>query len=99
MRLSIDRQFASLAKVERFQSGEHVVTTRGDAAVLEYEWEMIWVSSGERHHETGREVLVLSRRNAYWRIVWRTQIPKPEEESQRSAGRATSSGVLQNVTS
>jgi hypothetical protein len=36
---------------------------------------MAWVAAGAEHNETGREVLVLARRDESWRVVWRTQIP------------------------
>lgn len=70
------RQFTSCAEVSRFQTHDHVVSQRGDTAVVEYEWEMTWSSSGEEHNDIGREVLVLARRNGNWRVVWRTQIPE-----------------------
>lgn len=69
------RQFLSQAQVERFQPANYQVTMRGDAAVVEYQWQMTWSAAGMEHDESGREVLVLSRRAGEWRIVWRTQIP------------------------
>lgn len=68
------RQFAAFASVERFVTFDHTVTQRGEAAVVEYRWEMTWVASGERHDDVGREILVLSYRNGEWHVVWRTQI-------------------------
>jgi len=69
------RQFMSHAKVHRFEASDHVVTLRGDTAVVEYQWQMDWTAGAVDHHEVGREVLVLSRRDGGWRLVWRTQIP------------------------
>ena len=69
------RQFTSHAKVNRFQTSDYRVTRRGDTAIVEYAWQMNWDAEGAEHHETGREVLVLSRRDENWRVVWRTQIP------------------------
>jgi len=69
------RQFTSNAQVNRFKTSDHVVTLRGDTAVVEYQWEMSWISAGAEHNETGRDVLVVSRRDDKWRVVWRTQIP------------------------
>jgi ketosteroid isomerase-like protein len=68
------RQFTSQAQVKRFETSDHSVTQRGDTAVVEYAWQMTWVS-GTEHTESGRDVLVLARRNDNWRVVWRTQIP------------------------
>lgn len=69
------RQFMLQAHVDRFTSGNHIVTMRGDTAVVEYEWGMTWTMNDAQHDETGREVLVLAYRNSSWRVVWRTQIP------------------------
>ena len=69
------RQFLSRAQVTRFQTQDHVVTQRGDAAIVEYAWQMTWVVEGAEHTETGREVLALTRRDGNWRVIWRTQIP------------------------
>ena len=69
------RQFTSHARIDHFQTNDYVVTQRGDTAVVEYAWQMTWVAGGAEHNETGREVLVLARRDDNWRVVWRTQIP------------------------
>lgn len=69
------RQFMLQAHVDRFTSGNHIVTMRGDTAVVEYEWGMTWTMNDAQQDETGREVLVLAYRNSSWRVVWRTQIP------------------------
>ena len=58
-----------------FKTNDYVVTKRGETAVVEYAWQMTWVAGGAEHNETGREVLVLARRDDNWRVVWRTQIP------------------------
>ena len=70
------RQFMSHAQVNRFQTGDRIVTVRGDTAVIEYRWQMDWTAAGADHAENGREVLVLARRGEGWRVVWRTQIPQ-----------------------
>jgi ketosteroid isomerase-like protein len=69
------RQFLAHARVEQFCASHHVVTTRGTTAVGEYAWKMIWVADGKEHVDTGREILVLTKRNEGWRVVWRAQIP------------------------
>ena len=69
------RQFTSHARIDHFQTNDYFVTQRGDTAVVEYAWQMTWVADETEHRETGREVLVLARRDASWRVVWRTQIP------------------------
>jgi ketosteroid isomerase-like protein len=69
------RQFTSHARVSRFETNDYVVTRRGGTAIVEYAWQMTWVAAEAEHSETGRDVLVLARRDDNWRVVWRTQIP------------------------
>jgi ketosteroid isomerase-like protein len=69
------REFMDRSRVRRFVTSDHVVTERGDAAVVEYKWEMTWESDGAAHDATGSEVLVLARRGGAWRVIWRTQRP------------------------
>ncbi len=69
------REFTASSSVERYATANHIVTQRGDAAVIEYGWEMAWTSAGAGYNDTGREVLVLAARNGAWRVIWRTQIP------------------------
>jgi len=69
------RQFTSSAQINRFQTSDHFVTQRGDTVIVEYAWQMTWVVGRAEHNDAGRDVLVLSRRNDDWRVVWRTQIP------------------------
>ncbi len=68
------RQFLMQAQVHRFATDGYIVTTRGDAAIVEYGWQMIWMANDTTHAGMGREVLVLAQRNSWWRVVWRTQI-------------------------
>ncbi len=68
------REFMARCKVHRFRTYDHVVTERGAAAVVEYDWEMSWHDQGADHDTKGREVLTLSRRESGWRVVWRTQL-------------------------
>jgi ketosteroid isomerase-like protein len=75
------RQFMSHAQVKHFETSDHIVTLRGDTAVVEYRWQMAWTAGGADHNETGSEVLVLSRRGGNWRVVWRTQIPTPAKSA------------------
>jgi ketosteroid isomerase-like protein len=69
------REFMERAQLHRYRTSGHTVTERGDAAVVEYDWDMAWDSDGSSHDATGREVLVLSRCDGDWRVVWRTQLP------------------------
>src|SRR3990167_10904463 len=58
------RTFMVRATIACFASRDHVVTERGDAAIVEYRWDMDWRSEGAAHEATGAR-----------RIVWRTQLP------------------------
>ena len=62
------REFMERAEVHHYRTLRHVVTLRGDAAVVEYGWDMAWDSDGSSHSATGREVLKLSRRDGNWRM-------------------------------
>jgi ketosteroid isomerase-like protein len=68
------REFMSRCLVNRFRTYNHVLTQRGPAAVVEYDWDMAWSDPGEDHEARGREVLALVQRDDGWRVVWRTQI-------------------------
>jgi hypothetical protein len=68
------REFMSRSHVDRYETSGHIVTERGDAAVVEYGWDMEWESDGAGHSASGREILMLARRGGAWRVVWRTQL-------------------------
>lgn len=69
------REFMTRCEVKRFQTSNHVVTRRGTAAVVEYDWDMAWNDQDTEHEAKGREILILNRHPDGWRVVWRTQIP------------------------
>jgi ketosteroid isomerase-like protein len=69
------REFMTRCRVLRFERTEQHVTERGDAAVVEYRWDMEWDDGEDRHAALGREALVLARSEAGWRVIWRTQLP------------------------
>jgi len=75
------RQFMSHAQVKRFETSNHIVTLRGDTAIVEYRWQMEWTAGGTDHSEQGRDVLVLAHPDEDWRVVWRTQIPSPAKSA------------------
>ena len=68
------RGFMTRCRVDAFDDRDHCVTLRGDTAVVEYAWSMVWYDGATRHEDQGREVLVLSHRDRAWRIIWRTQL-------------------------
>jgi len=68
------REPMTRCKVKRFQTSGHVVTRRGTAAVVEYDWDMAWNDQDTEHEARGREVPVLNRHPDGWRVVRGTQI-------------------------
>ncbi len=47
------RAFMLRAKIAWFASGDHVVTERGDAGIVEYQWDIDWRLEGAAHDATG----------------------------------------------
>ena len=48
------RAFMVRAKIAWFASRDHVVTERGDAAIVEYRWDLAWRPEDAAHEATGR---------------------------------------------
>ena len=69
------REFMGNNDVRAFEPSDFHVIEAGDAAVVEYIWAMEWAGKEQTHNAKGREVLALTKRDAAWRIFWRTQIP------------------------
>jgi ketosteroid isomerase-like protein len=68
------RAFMALSTIRRFDASGYDVTASGDAAVVEYGWDMAWESEGKAFDARGREVLVLSRGAEGWTVFWRMQL-------------------------
>ncbi|WP_299323512.1 nuclear transport factor 2 family protein [Parasphingopyxis sp.] len=68
------RGFMARAEVERYETGDTIITESGNTAILEYRWSMTWKTEDERHEADGREVLALNRSGNAWKAVWRMQI-------------------------
>ncbi len=69
------REFMAISSVEHYTTSDHTVTHRDDTVIVEYQWTMAWTSAGIDRNDKGREILVLTRREGHWRVIWRTQIP------------------------
>jgi ketosteroid isomerase-like protein len=72
------REFMSRSEVRRYCTSGHVVTERGDAAVMEYDWDMAWECDGILREAIGREIVVLAHRDRGWRVVWRMQLSRTD---------------------
>ncbi|WP_375286461.1 YybH family protein [Sphingomonas sp.] len=68
------RDFMSRSSVARFHADDYVVTERGATAVVEYGWDMAWADQGADHEAKGREILILTRTDDGWRVIWRMQL-------------------------
>jgi ketosteroid isomerase-like protein len=69
------RGFLAAATIERYQEGDRQIDVNGNTAVVTYRWTMAWRRAGQDHRESGRDLLVLGRRDGRWRITWRTLLP------------------------
>jgi ketosteroid isomerase-like protein len=47
----------------------------GDIAIVYYSYETQWEMEGKTFNETGNDVMVLSRNEGKWLLIWRTLIP------------------------
>jgi ketosteroid isomerase-like protein len=47
----------------------------GDVAIVYYSYETKWEMEGKTFNETGNDVMVLSRTEGKWLLIWRTLIP------------------------
>ena len=47
----------------------------GDVAIVYYSYETKWEMKGKTFSETGNDVMVLSRNEGKWLLIWRTLIP------------------------
>jgi len=50
----------------------------GDVAIIYYSYETKWEMEGKTFSETGNDVMVLSRTEGKWLLIWRTLIPRTE---------------------
>jgi hypothetical protein len=65
------REFMTDATVHDYTESDLDVRVWGEAAVATYRWEMDWEMEGERHAESGRDVIVFSRVAGRWLAAWR----------------------------
>ncbi len=65
-------EFARAATIHHFHAGEIQVDESGESIVTVSPWEMRYEYSGQTFDERGWDLLVFSRRDSGWRVVWRT---------------------------
>lgn len=68
------REFGEKAHVRCFQPGTPSVHVRGDTAVCTAPFVICYERDGCTVEETGTDLLVFSRTDGHWTIVWRTVV-------------------------
>jgi hypothetical protein len=66
----------SEADIDAFAEQGLVADVVGAVAVVRYRFELDWEADGERHHDTGQDLFVLTRDDDRWLVAWRTSIPE-----------------------
>jgi len=67
--------FVRHATILAYEEGEPQIDVIGDTAVALYDYAMTYELDGARHHDAGRDLLVLAREEGGWRVAWRTLLP------------------------
>ncbi len=73
-------EFAAAGTVHAYDESDHTVDVWADTAVATYRFRIDFEVGGERYLEAGHDLLVFSRIDDGWRIVWRTLAPLPASE-------------------
>lgn len=73
------REFREIAELKGYELGEPDVSIFNTTAVATYSFDMRYKLGQETYHESGRDIVVLARRDDQWKIVWRTLITLSSE--------------------
>lgn len=71
-------EFAAAGTVHSYDESDHRVDLWGNTAVATYRFRIDFEVGGERYLEAGLDLLVFSRFDDSWQVVWRTPAPLPE---------------------
>ena len=74
------RDYDAAATTLEFSSGEPQIDLAGDTAVAVCPFDVVYDLDGKRCHERGHDILVFSRMNGEWKVVWRTMRAAPADE-------------------
>ena len=66
--------YVAQVKTHHFTEGARSIEVLGDVAVATYRFDVRYEVGGAIHDEVGQEVLVLTRTDGQWRVIWRTQL-------------------------
>lgn len=69
------REFAENTASQDYRELDLVVDVFAGTAVATYRYEIQWSRDGAQFKEAGTDVLVLSRGDGKWKVVWRTIVP------------------------
>ena len=70
--------FCSNARVHSYREGDVQVDVAGNAAVVNYTFEMTYERAGESYRATGRDLWVFTRQGGQWLGAWRTMLDLAE---------------------
>ena len=68
-------EFTNQAEVKAFSAEDPTIDVAGDIAVAQYQWQMIYVLTGQEYTEQGHDLFVFSRIERRWLVVWRALLP------------------------
>ena len=67
--------FVRMATVREFAAPDPDIYVAGDAATALCPWTMTYTLNNETYTESGHDLLVFTRRDGNWRVMWRTLLP------------------------
>ena len=73
------QDFCRNATVHEFREYDHVADVAGDTAVVTFQYDMIYLRSGNRYRSTGRDLWVFQKQGGAWIAVWRTMLDVKED--------------------
>lgn len=74
------RQYAEQATTHDFEETALLVDVMGTIAVATLQFRIHYEFEGHEYKEVGQEILILTRTEQGWQILWRTQIPGETKE-------------------
>jgi ketosteroid isomerase-like protein len=64
--------------VKELQASEPIIDLFGNVAVANAPWEIRYKMNDQDYHESGRDLLVLTREGGDWRVAWRAVLSSPQ---------------------
>lgn len=71
--------FIRQATVREFKGSDPVIDLWESTAVATFSWEIVYEMSGQDYHESGHDLLVLTRDEGRWQAVWRAILPSAQQ--------------------